>query len=248
MSTKVAPIEIFRDPRAEKLVDVRKFNAVSARAVSQSDIDALKAMAGDINANVNLGLINSIVDAMAAKLTDHANIQSLIEVPAEKNGKAAPTPKGIQEATTALLQPLFEAKAAKNQAFLTAYNRVLLLRLAPLLKNHLIPRIQASIVLGQSANPDALRLFMDQIKDEKQTIWVKLWAMEGIANIVEEGIVCLRRTASMPARSSPIFSRMRMIFPGRRSFARSRRSGRCGKAFGSTRPRKRRWRPRRCGS
>jgi hypothetical protein len=185
-STKVAPIEIFRDPRAEKLVDVRKFLAVNARAVAQGDIDALKAMAQDPNANVDRDLINRVVDAMAAKLTDHANIQALVEPPAGQSPNA-PTAKAVQEATAALLEPLFAAKAAKHQAFLTAYNRVLLQKLAPLLKNHLIPRIQASIVLGESANPDALRLFMDQIKDDKQTIWVKLWAMEGIANIVEEG-------------------------------------------------------------
>jgi hypothetical protein len=71
--------------------------------------------------------------------------------------------------------------------FLTPYNRTLLLKMAPLLKNHLIPRIQAMIILGQSANPDALKLFEDQIKDDKQTIWVKLWALEGMANIAEEG-------------------------------------------------------------
>ncbi len=185
-STKVNPIEIFRDPRAEKLVDVRKYQAVSARAVAQGDIGALKQMGQDVNVNVELGLINRVVDAMAAKLTDHANIQALVEPSAGQNPNAAAS-KAIQEATAMLLEPLFTAKAAKNQAFLSAYNRVLLLKLRPLLKNHLIPRIQAAIILGQSANPDALQLFVDQIKDDKQTIWVKLWAMEGIANIVEEG-------------------------------------------------------------
>ncbi|MGO9465787.1 MAG: HEAT repeat domain-containing protein [Isosphaeraceae bacterium] len=185
-STKVAPIEIFRDPRAEKLADVQKYPAVNARAVTQEDINALQEMAQNVNVNVESGLINRVVDAMAAKLTDHANIQALIEPAAGQNPNAA-TSKAIQEASSALLEPLFAAKAAKNLAFLSAYNRVLLLKLRPLLKNHLIPRIQAAIILGQSANPDALQLFIDQIKDDKQTIWVKLWAMEGIANIVEEG-------------------------------------------------------------
>jgi hypothetical protein len=185
-STKVAPIEIFRDQRAEKLVDVRKYQAVSARAVAQADVEALKAQAQNPNENVDLGLMNRVVDAMVAKLTDHANIQALNESPGAKTGSSAAS-KAIQEATTALLEPLFGAKTARNQAFLTAYNRVLLLKLRPLLKNHLIPRIQAAIVLGQSANPDALPLFLEQIKDEKQTVWVKLWAMEGIANIVAEG-------------------------------------------------------------
>ncbi len=185
-STKVNPIEIFRDPRAERLVDVRKYPAVSARPVAQVDIDSLKEMGQNVNANIDLGLINRVVDAMAAKLTDHANIQALVEPSAGRNPNAAAS-KAIQEATDALLKPLFAAKAAKNQAFLSAYNRVLLLKLRPLLKNHLIPRIQAAIILGESANPDALQLFIEQIKDDRQTMWVKLWAMEGVANIVEEG-------------------------------------------------------------
>jgi len=184
-STKVSPVEILRDPRAEKLVDVKKYQEVKARAVGQEDINALKAMA-DPNANIDLGLINRVVDAMAAKLTDHSNIQALIDPPAGQSPNSAAA-KAIQEATAALLEPLFAAKAAKNQGFLAQYNRVLLQRLRPLLKNHLIPRIQVSIILGQSAYPDALPTFLEQIKDDKQTIWVKLWAMEGIANIVEEG-------------------------------------------------------------
>ena len=55
--------------------------------------------------------------------------------------------------------------------------------LPPLLKHHLIPRVQAMIVLGQSGNPDALKLYLDEIKNAKQTVWVKLWAMRGISNI-----------------------------------------------------------------
>jgi hypothetical protein len=143
-------------------------------------------MARDVNASVDQGLISRVVDAMVAQLTDHANIQALIDPP---SGPAANSPKtrAIQDATKALLEPIFSAKSAKNTTFQRAYNRILLQKLGPLLKNHLHPRIQASIILGQSANPDALRLFKDQIKDEKQTIWVKLWAMEGIANIVAEG-------------------------------------------------------------
>jgi hypothetical protein len=183
-STKVAPIEIFRDPRAESLVDVKKFKAVEARGVDQSDVKALDAMARDPNANVDSALINRVVEAMAAQLTDHSNIQALIDPPAGTTPNSTKT-RAIDEATKALLEPLFSAKNSNNQAFLNIYNRVLLQRLGPLLKNHLIPRTQASILLGQSGNPDALRTFLEQIRDDKQTIWVKLWAMEGISKIVK---------------------------------------------------------------
>jgi hypothetical protein len=187
-TTKTAPIEIFRDPRADKLLDVRRFTATPPRAIEQSDIKALVAMALDPNANVNANLINNVVDAMVAQLTDHGNIQALIDPPANLSPNS-PKFKAIHEATKALQEPLYSAKSAKNEAFLRAYNRVLLQKLAPLLKNHLIPRTEASIVLGQSGNPDALRLFEDQIKDERQTFWVKLWAMEGISNILKENRV-----------------------------------------------------------
>jgi hypothetical protein len=185
-STKVAPIEIFRDPRAEKLLDVKKFTAVPARAVDQGDVKELEAMARNLNQNPDTALMNRVVDAMAAQLTDHANIQALIDPP-PKMSPNDPKSKAIDEARKALTEPLFSARNSSNQQFLAAYNRVLLQRLRPLLKNHLIPRTQASIVLGQSGNPDALPLFLEQIKDEKQTIWVKLWAMEGIANILRAG-------------------------------------------------------------
>lgn len=99
-STKVAPIEIFRDPRAEKLADVQKYPAVNACAVTQEDINALQEMAQNVNVNVESGLINRVVDAMAAKLTDHANIQALIEPAAGQNPNAA-TSKAIQEASSA---------------------------------------------------------------------------------------------------------------------------------------------------
>ena len=67
------------------------------------------------------------------------------------------------------------------------YNRALLQKLTPLLKNHLIPRIQAMIILGQSGSLDMLATYESQIKDPNQTIWVKLWALEGIVNITEGG-------------------------------------------------------------
>jgi hypothetical protein len=65
------------------------------------------------------------------------------------------------------------------------YSRVLAQRLPILLKNHLIPRIQGMIVLGESASPDAYKTFLDEIKDQTQTVWVKHWAFKGLSNIKE---------------------------------------------------------------
>jgi len=143
-------------------------------------------MAGGANANIERALIDRVVDAMVSKLTDHSNIQALIDPPA-KQSPNAPSVHAIQDATATLLEPIFRARSINNQAFLSVYNRALLQKLTPLLKNHLIPRIQAMIILGQSGSLEMLPTYEAQIRDPNQTIWVKLWALEGIVNIVEGG-------------------------------------------------------------
>ncbi len=180
---KIVANEIFRDPKAERLLDITKFPHVNnGRPVPQADLLELNAMAGGVNANIDRSLIDRVVDAMVSKLTDHANIQALIDPPQR------PTPsKGVEEATKALLEPIFLARANKNQDFLTTYNRILLQKLTPLLKNHLVPRVQAMIVLGQSGSQEFLPLYELQIRDPNQTVWVKLWALQGMANIIAGG-------------------------------------------------------------
>ena len=135
---------------------------------------------------VDAAVVNRVVDAMVSKLTDHANIQAFVDPPADLKPNAEAN-KGIQEATTALLEPIFAARRSKNLSFMSLYNRVLLSKLTPLLKNHLVPRVQAMIVLGQSGSTDLLPTYVGQIKDDKQTVWVKLWALQGIVNTIEEG-------------------------------------------------------------
>jgi hypothetical protein len=181
---KIIANEIFRDPKAIRLLDIDRYKHIIKPPVAQGDINALKAMAGDINANIDTALIERVVDAMASKLTDHANLQALIDPPARPSPTAA---RAIQEATTSLLEPVFLAKTAKNTGFLTSYNRVLQQRLAPLLANHLVARVQAMIVMGQSGSQELLGLYLAQIKDPNQTVWVKLWALEGIVNMAGEG-------------------------------------------------------------
>jgi hypothetical protein len=187
-TNKIVANEIFRDPKVDKLklLDINKFPHTIRPQVQQNDILQLNAMAGGADANVEKAVIDRVVDAMASRLTDHANIQALIDPPARQNPNA-PTVRAIQEATSVLLEPIFLARSANNQSFLSLYNRTLIQKLTPLLKNHLIPRIQAMIVLGQSGSVEMLPIYEAQIKDPNQTIWVKLWALEGIVNVVEGG-------------------------------------------------------------
>jgi len=125
-----------------------------------------------------------MVDGMVAQLTDTKNIQALIDPPPQTPA-SSPTMRAVEEATRNLLEPLYMARAVKNTRFLADYNRTLLRSLQPLLKHHLVPRVQAMIVLGSSGNPDALKLFLDAIRDPQQTLWVKLWAIRGITNIMQ---------------------------------------------------------------
>jgi hypothetical protein len=226
---KIAPNEVFRDPKAEALINVLKFPELNkGKTVGAEDLLSFKAMAADPNANLETNLMERVIDAQIARLTDHANIEALLapetaspatETASPATGKASPatgkaspgagkaspaagkaspatenaspaTVRAIHEATNVLLEPLFLAKATtpRNDSFLTPYNRLLRLKLRPLLnRGHLISRIQAMIILGETGNPEALPLFEEQIKDKNQTVWVKLWAMEGIANIRADG-------------------------------------------------------------
>ena len=186
-TSKALPYDVYRDPNAEKLLDVAGYTHLnpSKAKLQPGDLQTLDAMAGGA-AQLDIVLVNRVVDAMVSRLTDHANIQALIE-PSPKTNATAEVNHAINDATAALLKPIFLARSGKQPAFLNQYTRILGVKLAPLLKNHLIPRVQGMIVLGQAGSPDLLPLYVAQIKDPNQTVWVKLWAFEGISNIIEEG-------------------------------------------------------------
>ena len=126
---------------------------------------------------------------MAAKLTSHTNLKALLppDPAAPSAVGASANNKEIQDATTTLLEPIFTARSTGNMGFLNAYNTILLEKLRPLLKYHLISRVQAMIILGESGNASSIDTFVSQIRDPKQTLWVKLWALEGISNIKANG-------------------------------------------------------------
>ena len=117
-------------------------------------------------------------------MTNQANIKALLESSDSPVGAAA---RGLEVATNHLLEPLTSARSNNNTSFLNAYNQVLLSRLPQLLDKHLLTRIEAMIVLGNSRNPNAIDLFVKQLGDPNQTVWVKLWAARGLANITQDG-------------------------------------------------------------
>jgi hypothetical protein len=187
-SQKSAPLEIFLDPNAVAALDVKKFKPIpSSRgttpadaARAKEDAGKLKQMAGDRLTPPDPRVITAVVDDAIAKLTDHKYIEANLP----DGAKAKPEDvKAIQDATETLLEPIFLARSAENAPFQARYNQILAQKLEPVLKNHLIPRIQAMIVLGQSANVDAYKTFLAEIQNPSQTVWVKLWAFRGLTNI-----------------------------------------------------------------
>ena len=85
---KIAPIEIFRDKRAEAVVELSKLKPVVARPVTNAEILQVQGQAADPNANMDKDVIKQVVDAMAAKLTDRSNVQALVDPPANLSPSA----------------------------------------------------------------------------------------------------------------------------------------------------------------
>jgi hypothetical protein len=187
-SQKSAPLEIFLDPNAVAALDVKKFKPIPSprgttaadAARAKEDAAKLKQMAGDRLTPPDPRVIAAVVDDAIAKLTNHKYIEANLP----DGAKAKPEDvKAIQDATETLLEPIFLARSAENAPFQARYNQILAQKLEPVLKNHLIPRIQAMIILGQSANVDAYKTFLAEIQNPSQTVWVKLWAFRGLTNI-----------------------------------------------------------------
>ena len=183
---KIAPIEVFRDEKAEKLLGMETLKSMPGRPVGNGEIQAVRAQAGGADANIDRDLIRRVVQGMVAKLTNRANVQALIDPPQNQNPNADAV-RAVHEATTVLLEPIFRAKSAKNERFLRVYYQILKDELTPLLNNHLIPRVQAMIVLGQCGAAQFVPIYITQVKDKAQTVWVKMWAMEGLINIIQDG-------------------------------------------------------------
>jgi hypothetical protein len=198
---RVAPMEVFKDPVAEEILDIKKLTPLAPAPFTQNDILRVREQAENPNLKPDRVLIDRVVRGLAAQLTDKKAIQNLLITPPEELPKDEPAKKGappkkksdndggqaIEQTTLNLLEPIFKARGNKNDAFLQTYRRSLNQFLPPLLKNHLVPRVQAMIVLGEAASPETLGIFQHEISNSTQTLWVKLWALVGITNIRKGG-------------------------------------------------------------
>ena len=195
--------EIFKDPNAEKSL-ANTFTQIpypTPRPTPQ-DITAVRNMAGGL-IPPDRALIDRYVTFMAAELTNRANIRGLIDPPQNQapNGQTA---RAIERASSGLIDPLTIARSQQNPnlAFLALYVPMLQTKLTPLLENHLIARIQAAIVLGMAASPTSVDLFLKQLSDPNQVVWVKLWAARGLTNVTQNGQVTLDEAKGLAVAST----------------------------------------------
>jgi hypothetical protein len=176
--------ETFKDERAEKALAVFK-SVPGLRDCPQSIINQVKVMAATPGP-VDRDTIERFVAGMAYRLIDKANINGLI-APPPGTRPGVDSSRAFKEASADLLDVLNAAKAARNAGFLHVYDQVLIATLPKVLDNNLMSRLEAMIVLGQTGDPSAIPVYINQLKEKNQTVWVKLWAARGITNLVDGG-------------------------------------------------------------
>ncbi len=179
--------EVFRDPLMEDALK-NTFRSLSVRPLALEQIHRVRSMAAG-EASIDAGVMKQYVDFAVSELTNRTNIAALLEAPSAKLPATSLTRLAIQNAGENLVQPIFAARSMKpaNTAFLNAYTPILIQTLPKVLDNHFYARIEAMIALATAASPDALPIFVKQLGDPKQTVWVKLWAARGISAVFDNG-------------------------------------------------------------
>ncbi|WZO96320.1 hypothetical protein EP7_003311 [Isosphaeraceae bacterium EP7] len=204
--TKSNVDEVFKDPKTEAALvntfkELRPPNPPLDLVGNPNDLSRIRGWAGG-SGQADKAFLQRYVDYWTAELTSHRNIKALLDPPSQpKNAseasRNAAAARAIDRAATALIDPLTTAMATnpRNTAFLNAYVPILISTLPKLLDNHFYARIQAMIVLGMTGSPDALDIYIKQLDDPEQSVWVKLWAARGITNAAQGGRGTLTDTA-----------------------------------------------------
>ncbi|AGA30276.1 hypothetical protein Sinac_6177 [Singulisphaera acidiphila DSM 18658] len=176
-----ASVEIFIDPNAIK-ANANTFTPLPSPAFNPRQARDIESMAK--GGAIDRDLIQKYVNKYAADLTNRSFIDGLITPNPSRNPTSAAA-VGFREASTSLATPIDLAKRANNTAFLKAYTEALLGVAPKLLKNHLLARLEAAILLGKTGSPDAIDTFIAQLNDKDQTTWVKIWSARGLLNILQ---------------------------------------------------------------
>ena len=192
---KEPAIEVFKDPRAEAILQKKNFPVVGKVAAGSGLKRTVVNMASG-GENSDKATIERFVEGETYRLTNHANVAALVQ------GQGGSKALEIKDATADLLEVLHRAQQAKNAAFLKDYNAALLnpaKGLPKLLENNLFARIEAMIILGQTGTPQAFPIYVKHLGDSNQTVWVKIWAARGITSAAGSGTRELQPSDAVPA-------------------------------------------------
>lgn len=173
----------YEDPRAEAALK-NNFPEMtgSAASLSAADRAAIEAMA-EGKGNVDLGAIDRYVRAYTAELTKRTNIKALEDIGAG-NANAV---KAMDLASSALIKPLVPEVTGRNTNFRNRYVGKLIEVFSKLWKANYFTRTFAMTVLSRSGDPQAMRVFSDQLNDPDQVLIVKQLAAVGILFSTQEG-------------------------------------------------------------
>jgi hypothetical protein len=178
--------EVFEDPRTKPLLKNTFKEFPDAKpGLTNTDFSAMRNMAANV-VGVNRDLMSRFLDQMAADLTKHENIKAVISPDPSLRANAQPV-RAIERASQILIELLNTAKERRNDNFLAQFVPLLFAKFTPLLDGHLLTRIQANIILAHAATKDHVALFIKQITDPKQVVWVKHWAARALTNAAGNG-------------------------------------------------------------
>lgn len=182
--------ELYPDPQSKQAVQI--FNPLPypnpplKMVGTPNDRQTVLSMAAG-NLGVNPDLLRRYIDFYAAELTKKDNLNLFLNRPDNANPTNA---KAIERAVDDLVQPLLISRANNQPNFTTAYTRQLFESSLPkLLDNNLISRLDAMIVLATAASrvPKDLDLYITQIGNANQVMWVRQWAAHAITLATNDG-------------------------------------------------------------
>ncbi|MFM7594224.1 MAG: hypothetical protein ACKO85_20735 [Isosphaeraceae bacterium] len=186
--------ESFRDSRVDDALstDLIKELPAPRPTFSQNEERQVLTSAGG-RGDANPRSISRFVEAKAADLTNRKAIEAILNGEANSNALVRP----IEAATQALINASKAANAASNTPFMTTYSAALIKTMQPLLKAHLVTRVQALLALASTGSLDVNPLLIQVMSDDEQPWQMKLVAIRGVNNSIQAG----RRPMAFNART-----------------------------------------------
>ena len=139
--------------------------------------------------------ISKYVNYYIGILTDHSNIESLLNPGGDSRGAHK-----MQAASDALLAPLRVKLNARNSGFRQTYASALLAVAPDVLQGQLHTRLFFMIALSQSRSPEVVPFLSDLLTDPDQPAVVKILAAIGVRNVATAPNVNMNvRSQSIPA-------------------------------------------------